>query len=125
MFTKKLTQKRENIGLIDLFNLKILNVMKLKIHSIHFDTDIKLEKFIQEKLNKVERFVNKIIDAEVYLKLDHNKSNVKDKIAEIKIKLPGKTVFAEERSMMFEESIELASDSIVRQVKKHKEKIRK
>jgi putative sigma-54 modulation protein len=99
--------------------------MKLKIHSIHFDTDIKLEKFIQEKLNKVERFVNKIIDAEVYLKLDHNKSNVKDKIAEIKIKLPGKTVFAEERSMMFEESIELASDSIVRQVKKHKEKIRK
>jgi len=99
--------------------------MKLKIHSIHFDTDIKLEKFIQEKLNKVERFVNKIIDAEVYLKLDHNKSNVKDKIAEIKIKLPGKTVFAEERSMMFEESIELASDSIVRQVKKHKEKIKK
>ena len=40
--------------------------MKLKIHSIHFDTDIKLEKFIQEKLNKVERFVNRIIDAEVY-----------------------------------------------------------
>ena len=99
--------------------------MKLKIHSIHFDTDVKLEKFIQEKLNKVDRFVNKIIDAEVYLKLDHNKSNVKDKIAEIKIKLPGKTVFAEERSMMFEESIELASDSIVRQVKKHKEKIKK
>ena len=69
--------------------------------------------------------MNKVIDAEIYLKLDHNQSNVKDKIAEIKIKLPGKTVFAEERSMMFEESIELASDSIVRQVKKHKEKIRK
>ena len=97
--------------------------MNVKIHSIHFNTDVKLENMINEKLKKVERFVNKIIEAEVYLKLDHNKSNVKDKIAEIRIKLPGKTLFAEERSMLFEESVELASDSIVRQVKKHKEKI--
>ena len=97
--------------------------MNVKIHSIHFDTDVKLERFIQEKLSKVERFVNKVIDAEIYLKLDHNKSLVKDKVAEIRIKIPGKTVFAEEQSMMFEESIELATDSIVRQLKKHKEKI--
>ncbi len=97
--------------------------MNVKIHSIHFDTDIKLEKFINEKLQKVEKFSNQILDAEVYLKLDHNKGNLKDKIAEIKIRIPGKTVFAEERSKNFEESIELSMDSIVRQVKKHKEKI--
>ncbi len=97
--------------------------MNVKIHSIHFNTDDKLEQFITEKIQKVERFVNRIIDAQVILKLDHNKGNVKDKIAEIRLQLPGKTLFAEERSKLFEESIELATDSIVRQVKKHKEKI--
>ena len=97
--------------------------MNIKIHSIHFNTDEKLEQFIREKLQKVERFVNHIIDAQVILKLDHNKGSVKDKIAEIRLQLPGKTLYAEERSKAFEESIELATDSMVRQVKKHKEKI--
>src|SRR5438477_1852464 len=97
--------------------------MNVKIHSIHFDTDVKLDALIKEKLQKAERFVNQIIDAQVFLKLDHNKGNVRDKIAEIKLQLPGKTLYAEERSKSFEESIEFAVDSIVRQVKKHKEKI--
>ena len=97
--------------------------MNIKIHSIHFNADDKLEKFITDKLEKIERFVNHIIDTQVILKLDHNKGTVKDKIAEIRLQLPGKTLFAEERSKLFEESIELATDSIVRQVKKHKEKI--
>ena len=97
--------------------------MNVKIHSIHFDTDSKLEALIREKLQKAERFVNQIIDTQVFLKLDHNKGSVRDKIAEIKLQLPGKTLYAEERSKSFEESIEFAVDSIVRQVKKHKEKI--
>ncbi len=97
--------------------------MNLKIHSIHFNTDSKLEEFIAEKFQKVERFGNRIIDAQVILKLDHNKGSVRDKIAEIRLQLPGKTLYAEERSKAFEESVELATDSIVRQVKKHKEKI--
>ena len=97
--------------------------MNIKIHSIHFNTDERLEQFITDKLQKIERFVNHIIDTQVILKLDHNKGTVKDKIAEIRLQLPGKTLFAEERSKLFEESIELATDSIVRQVKKHKEKI--
>jgi|KBSSwiStaDraftv2_1062776.scaffolds.fasta_scaffold1725527_2 putative sigma-54 modulation protein len=98
--------------------------MNVKIHSIHFDTDSELEIFIRKKIQKVETFVSRIIDAQVILKLDHNGGVIKDKIAEIRLKIPGKTLFAEERSKLFEESVELATDSIVRQVKKHKEKIR-
>jgi putative sigma-54 modulation protein len=97
--------------------------MNVTIHSIHFNTDSGLEAFIEEKLQKIERFVNRITDAQVYLKLDHNKGNVRDKIAEIKINLPGKTFFAEERSKAFEDSVELAMEHILKQVKKHKEKI--
>jgi len=98
--------------------------MNVKIHSIHFDTDGKLESFIEKKLQKVSALVTRIIDTQVILKLDHNAGSVKDKIAEIRLKIPGKTIFAEERSKMFEESVELATDAIVRQVKKYKEKIR-
>jgi len=97
--------------------------MNIKIHSIHFNADDKLEQFITDKLEKIERFVNQIIDAQVILKLDHNKGGVRDKIAEIRLQVPGKTLFAEESSKLFEESVELAADSIVRQLKKHKEKI--
>ncbi len=98
--------------------------MNVKIHSIHFNTDEKLENFIQKKLQKVNAIITHIIDAQVILKLDHNNGTIKDKIAEIRIQIPGKTVFAEERSRLFEESVELASDSIIRQLKKHKEKLR-
>lgn len=98
--------------------------MNVKIHSIHFDTDEKLERFIHKKLKKVDSIITHIVDAQVTLKLDHNNGAIKDKIAEIKIRIPGKTLFAEERSRLFEESVELATDSIVRQVKKHKDKTR-
>lgn len=98
--------------------------MNVKIHSIHFDTDEKLESFIHKKLKKVDSIITHIVDAQVTLKLDHNNGTIKDKIAEIKISIPGKTLFAEERSRLFEESVELATDSIVRQVKKHKDKTR-
>lgn len=98
--------------------------MNVKIHSIHFDTDEKLESFIHKKLKKVDSIITHIVDAQVTLKLDHNNGAIKDKIAEIKIRIPGKTLFAEERSRLFEESVELATDSIVRQVKKHKDKTR-
>ncbi|MBA2423356.1 MAG: ribosome-associated translation inhibitor RaiA [Chitinophagales bacterium] len=98
--------------------------MNIKIHSIHFNADRKLEDFIQKKLEKVEKITTRIIDVQVMLKLDHNSANLKDKIVEIRLQIPGKTIFAEERSKIFEESVELASASIIRQVKKHKEKIR-
>jgi putative sigma-54 modulation protein len=97
--------------------------MNVKIHSIHFNTDEKLEQFINEKLQKIEKFGNRITDVQVILKLDHNKGSVKDKIAEIRLQLPGKTLYSEENSKSFEESVEMATDSIVRQIKKHKEKI--
>ncbi|MCS6990371.1 MAG: HPF/RaiA family ribosome-associated protein [Chitinophagales bacterium] len=98
--------------------------LPIQIHSIHFDTDRKLEQRIQEKLNKLNRFCSRIDGIQVILKLDHNKGVVKDKIAEIRVHVPGKTLYAEESSKLFEEAVDFAVDAIVRQVKKHMEKIR-
>jgi putative sigma-54 modulation protein len=98
--------------------------MTITIHSIHFDADNKLESFIRKKLGKIEQLYDRIIGTEVYLKLDKNASQMRDKIAEIKVKIPGTVLFSEERSKAFEASVDVAADHILKQLKKHKEKMR-
>ena len=97
--------------------------MEIKIHSVHFHADQKLIDFINDKLSRIEQIFDKIQEAEVFLKLDANSHEVRDKIAEIKLNLPGKILFCEERSKVFEESVDEAVGHMLRQVKKYKEKI--
>ncbi len=97
--------------------------MNIKIHSIHFDADQKLLDFINKKLTKIEGFFDRITGTEIYLKLDGGSQNIRDKVAEIRVSLPGKVLFSESRSKVFEESVDAAIESMLKQVKRHKEKI--
>ena len=74
--------------------------MKLKVQSIHFDADKKLIEFIQERVDKLIHFYEDIIDGEVFLKLD-NSSDMKNKITEIRLKTPGKILFAKQQCRSF------------------------
>ena len=96
--------------------------MNVVINPVHFDASNQLVDFITKKLEKLEVFFDKIIEAEVFLKLG-TKQNIKDKIVEIKLMLPGKTLFVSEISKTFEESTDIAVDTISRQLKKHKHKL--
>ena len=98
--------------------------MDVKIHAIHFHADQRLENFIREKITKIEQFFDKITGTEVYLKLENNGSNIKDKVAEIKVMMPGKVIYSAERSKLFEESFDTALTGIMKQVKRHKEKLK-
>lgn len=95
--------------------------MNANIHSVGFTADEKLEEFIQKKVNKLDVIYDKIINADIYLKLDSH-DHVKDKIVEIKLNIPGATLFASETSKAFEESTDLVVESIKRQLNKRKEK---
>ena len=54
--------------------------MKLQVHSIHFDADMKLLEFIQSKLNKLDIFYDRITGGEVFLRLDKgDKKKIKSK----------------------------------------------
>ena len=75
--------------------------MKLQIHSIRFDADEKLIDLIKKKLNKLETFYDRIIDGEVFLKIENDESRV-NKIIEIKLNIPGDQLFAKERARSFE-----------------------
>ena len=48
--------------------------MKLQMHSIHFDADIKLLDFIQKRVDKLETFYDRIIDGEVFLRVQNDNS---------------------------------------------------
>jgi putative sigma-54 modulation protein len=98
--------------------------MNVNIQSVHFDADDKLKDFTIKKLSKLTTFYDKIIDSDVVLSLDQNGAAVKDKVALIKINIPGTQLVAKETSKVFEESIDNAVDALRRQLKKSKEKIK-
>ena len=97
--------------------------MKIRVQSIHFNADKKLLEFIQKKVDKLDQFFDQIISGEVYLKLE-NVDNEANKIAEIKLMVPGMTMFAKEQCKTFEEATDLAIESLKKQITKHKDKTR-
>ncbi len=97
--------------------------MKIKVQSIHFTADKKLLQFVEEKVDKLFQFYDNIVDSEVYLRLDKSE-NTENKIAEIKINIPGKTLFAKEQCKTFEEATDVAIEALRKQITKQKEKVR-
>lgn len=98
--------------------------MNVKIQSVKFDADKKLEAFIQEKVNKLDRFVEDAISAEVTLRIDKDNERG-NKVVMLKIAVPGNDLVAERKSKSFEESVDLCIDAIKKQVEKRKTKITK
>ena len=96
--------------------------MEIQLHSVHFTADKKLVTFVNDKVSKLELFFDNIIAGEVFLRLD--KSNDGDnKIAEVKLLLPGKELFAKKQCKSFEEAADLAVEALKKQVQKHKSKL--
>lgn len=97
--------------------------MKVHTQSVHFSADAKLITFAEKKLNKLDQFFDHIVSANVTLKLE-NSGQIKDKVAEIRINIPGALLYAKETNKTFEASIDKAISSLKRQVVKHKERSR-
>lgn len=96
--------------------------MKVEIQTVHFDADQRLLDFVQKKVTKLGLFSDQIIDANVVLSMEKLGSQIKDKVAVVKINIPGKTLVAREKAKVFEESVDLAVDSLKKQIEKIKKK---
>lgn len=97
--------------------------MNVTISSLHFKADYKLEDFIREKTAKLETLFDGVIGCDVTLKVGPA-SNNENKIAEIRVMIPGNDLFAKKQAKSFEEAIDNAVDALKSQVKKHKEKLK-
>jgi len=95
--------------------------MEINKQAINFDADAKLMEFIDRKIAKLQTFYGKIVSADVSLKLEKT-GQIQDKIAEIKVNVPGSTLMVKETSKTFEESVDLGANSLRRQLIKYKNK---
>ncbi len=96
--------------------------MKLQVQSIHFDADQKLIDFIQKKVDKLETFYDRMVDGEVFLRL--NNEGTENKTVEIKLNVPGQNLFAKEHASSFEAATDQATEALRAQLKKFKTKIK-
>ena len=95
--------------------------MNTRIQSIHFDADKKLLFFIEKKVEKLTLFSDDIIAVDVYLRLERVGDEA-NKIAEMRVSIPGNDLFAKEQCKTFEEATDLVIESLIRQITKQKEK---
>ena len=96
--------------------------MNVKIQTLHFEADSKLVEFIEKKISKLSQFHERITKVDVFLKLDNVAHKIKDKVAEIKVHVPKHDLFVKHSSKSFEESFDVALDSVINQIKRKKEK---
>ena len=75
--------------------------MKVNINSVHFKTDKKLDSFITEKVEKLSDLYDGIIGSEVTLRVNNNEDH-ENKIAEIRLFVPGNDLFAKKQCKSFE-----------------------
>ena len=96
--------------------------MNVNIQTVRFNPDVKLTDYVERKLEKLQTFHDRIIQVDVFLKLDNVVHNIKDKIAEIRIHVPRHEFFVKSTSKSFQESFDDAFDSIINQIKRKKQK---
>jgi putative sigma-54 modulation protein len=95
--------------------------MNTTINAVKFKADEKLEKFVNEKVSKLDRLIDNATKCEVNLKVDKPESD-NNKIAELSLNLPGQTLFNSKQADTFEEAVAQCVDSMKVQIEKYKER---
>lgn len=98
--------------------------MRVKINAVHFKTDKKLEEFIKEKVEKLTSTYENVIGSDVTLKVANNNDSI-NKVAEIRLSIPGNDLYAKKQCKTFEEATDSAIDALKKQLTKYKDKRKK
>jgi putative sigma-54 modulation protein len=97
--------------------------MIIRVQSVNFNASSDLIEFVQKKMDKLDQYFDHIVDGDVYLKLDNNHEK-ENKIAELKVNVPGTDIIVKKQSASFEESIDSGAEALRKQLSKRKEKIK-
>jgi putative sigma-54 modulation protein len=98
-------------------------MMTISVKSIHFHADAKLIGFIEKRLQRLTKFFDQDIRAEVHLKLQDTGATVKQKITEVHLHIPGGAwLFDKKSDLSFEGAIIASSDTLKRQLLRYKER---
>ena len=93
--------------------------MKVNIHA-PFEVNAGLKQLIQDKVNKLHTYYERILKADIYLKL--REDNVRDgKMVEINLHVPLKDIFAKDTEDTYEKAIAKTTKKLETQLKRRKE----
>ena len=95
--------------------------MKIIFQSVNFNASEELKEYTEKKLNKLDQYYDKIISAEVYMKVE-NISEKENKTVEVKLAIPGNQIVVKKTGRSFEESVDVSLDVLKRNIIKSKEK---
>jgi putative sigma-54 modulation protein len=93
--------------------------MSIDMQAVSFHADQKLKLFIEQRVEKLNLFFGRIIRAQVFLKLE-NTGQVKEKIVEVSVHVPGEVLFVKSSKLSFEAATDEAMDSLRRKIEKYK-----
>lgn len=97
--------------------------MNLKISGHHVELTPALREYVQNKLERIKRHFDNVIDITVTLAIDANTEKDKRQRAEINLHMRGKDLHVESEAQDMYAAIDLLMDKLDRQVLRHKDKI--
>lgn len=95
--------------------------MKVNVQTPNFTAKSELLLFVEKKLAKLQQFYDRIIFADVFMKVQ--KTSVKEnKSVEILLSIPGDELMVRKEAKTFEEATDESIKTLERQLKKKKQK---
>lgn len=93
--------------------------MNTTINPVKFRADEKLEKYINDKVAKLDRMIDNAIKCEVTLKVEKPETD-NNKIVDMRLYVPGKDLFVTKQADTFEEAASQCVDTLKVQIEKYK-----
>lgn len=97
--------------------------MNLTISGHHLEVTPAIRDYVQNKLERIKRHFDQVIDIAVILTVDNLTEKEKRQKAEINLRLSGKTIFVESAAQDLYAAIDTLIDKLDRQVMKYKDKV--
>jgi len=97
--------------------------MKVNVQAPNFTAKNELIEFVEKRLAKLEQFYDRIIFADVFLKVQKT-SEKQNKCVEVLLSVPGGDMIVKKEAKTFEEGTDECVQSLERQLKKRKQKLR-
>ncbi len=97
--------------------------MKVNVQTPNFAAKEELLVFIEKRLSKLEQFYDRIVFADVFLKVQKT-SEKENKAVEVLLSVPGDDLMVKKEAKSFEEATDEVVKSLERQLKKRKQKQR-
>lgn len=95
--------------------------MKVQMQAVNFEANEWLLEYTENKLSKLTQVYDQIVGINVTFKLDNNNSK-ENKVLDVRVEVPGDDLQVSKVGQAYEECVDLAYDTLRRQIIKKKEK---